>query len=214
MSRYGSYHGSTYAATTATAIPAFREPFQPLVPGFVALPNRCGLCGKCSFDETCVEHCIATRPRSSSEKARTPLRPSLRSRYRSPEPSRFQATTTGPSFVSCVTDTESADRRRSRHRFRPYRRLFGCEHWDVKPDIMTMAKGLTSGYIPMGAAAVSRKVSKLSRARRYARQHICGSPGGMRGGARDLENHRRRESGRECRCIASPSCERGLSAQK
>ena len=39
MSRYGSYHGSTYAATTATAIPAFREPFQPLVPGFVALPQ-------------------------------------------------------------------------------------------------------------------------------------------------------------------------------
>ena len=52
MSRYGSYHGSSYAATTATAIPAFREQFQPLVPGFVALPQPfSGYCGRCSFDE-------------------------------------------------------------------------------------------------------------------------------------------------------------------
>ena len=33
--------------------------------------------------------------------------------------------------------------------------LFGCEHEDVVPDIMTMAKGLTSGYCPMGAVMLS-----------------------------------------------------------
>ncbi len=37
-------------------------------------------------------------------------------------------------------------------------RLFGCEHWDVQPDIMSVAKGLTSGYAPMGATIVSRQV--------------------------------------------------------
>ena len=28
---------------------------------------------------------------------------------------------------------------------------FGSEHWDVVPDIMAVAKGITSGYVPMGA---------------------------------------------------------------
>jgi adenosylmethionine-8-amino-7-oxononanoate aminotransferase len=38
-------------------------------------------------------------------------------------------------------------------------RLFGSEHWDIRPDIMTLAKGLTSGYVPMGATVVSREVN-------------------------------------------------------
>ena len=29
--------------------------------------------------------------------------------------------------------------------------LFACEEEDVSPDLMTVAKGLTAGYIPMGA---------------------------------------------------------------
>jgi len=31
---------------------------------------------------------------------------------------------------------------------------FGVEHWNVVPDIMTMAKGITSGYFPVGACVV------------------------------------------------------------
>ena len=30
-------------------------------------------------------------------------------------------------------------------------RWFGVEHWDVVPDLMTLAKGMTSGYFPVGA---------------------------------------------------------------
>jgi len=36
---------------------------------------------------------------------------------------------------------------------------FAVNHDDVAPDIMTLAKGLTSGYVPMGAAAVSGRVA-------------------------------------------------------
>ena len=36
--------------------------------------------------------------------------------------------------------------------------MFACEHEDVAPDIMTMAKGLTAGYVPMGAVALSNSV--------------------------------------------------------
>jgi taurine--2-oxoglutarate transaminase len=36
---------------------------------------------------------------------------------------------------------------------------FGVQHWDVVPDMMTLARGLTAAYLPMGAVAVSRKIS-------------------------------------------------------
>jgi putrescine---pyruvate transaminase len=36
--------------------------------------------------------------------------------------------------------------------------LFACEEEDIVPDIMTTAKGLTSGYVPMGAVLMSQKV--------------------------------------------------------
>jgi len=36
--------------------------------------------------------------------------------------------------------------------------MFGCEHEDVSPDLMTVAKGLTSGYAPMGAVLMSDQV--------------------------------------------------------
>jgi taurine--2-oxoglutarate transaminase len=35
---------------------------------------------------------------------------------------------------------------------------FAVNHWGVVPDIMTMAKGLTSSYIPLGAVGMSPKV--------------------------------------------------------
>jgi taurine--2-oxoglutarate transaminase len=38
-------------------------------------------------------------------------------------------------------------------------RWFGVNHWDVIPDIMTMAKGLTSGYAPLGAVAMKPEIA-------------------------------------------------------
>jgi taurine--2-oxoglutarate transaminase len=37
-------------------------------------------------------------------------------------------------------------------------RWFACEHWDVVPDIITTAKGINSGYIPLGAMTVREHV--------------------------------------------------------
>jgi taurine---2-oxoglutarate transaminase len=35
---------------------------------------------------------------------------------------------------------------------------FACEHWDVVPDIMTVAKGINSGYVPLGGMVVSEPI--------------------------------------------------------
>ena len=38
-------------------------------------------------------------------------------------------------------------------------KMFACEHWDVVPDILTSAKGINSGYVPLGAMTVSQPIS-------------------------------------------------------
>jgi len=37
---------------------------------------------------------------------------------------------------------------------------FAIDHWDVVPDIMTMAKGITSGYVPLGATIVRKHIGE------------------------------------------------------
>jgi len=39
-------------------------------------------------------------------------------------------------------------------------KMFASEHYNIKPDIMTMAKQLTGGYAPLGAAATTRKIAE------------------------------------------------------
>jgi taurine--2-oxoglutarate transaminase len=36
---------------------------------------------------------------------------------------------------------------------------FAIEHWDVVPDMITMAKGLTSAYAPLGAVAMKPEIA-------------------------------------------------------
>ena len=37
---------------------------------------------------------------------------------------------------------------------------FACERWEIEPDILTMAKGITSGYLPLGAVAFSPRLAE------------------------------------------------------
>jgi taurine--2-oxoglutarate transaminase len=38
---------------------------------------------------------------------------------------------------------------------------FAVDHWNVVPDLMTMAKGLTSGYAPLGVVAMRKEVARF-----------------------------------------------------
>ncbi|WP_106496525.1 aminotransferase family protein [Lentibacillus sp. Marseille-P4043] len=40
-------------------------------------------------------------------------------------------------------------------------KMFGMENWDVTPDMMTFAKGVTSGYIPLGGVVVSDHIHEV-----------------------------------------------------
>ena len=39
-------------------------------------------------------------------------------------------------------------------------RWFACEHWDVVPDILTVAKGINSGYVPLGAMVINEPIAE------------------------------------------------------
>jgi taurine--2-oxoglutarate transaminase len=47
-------------------------------------------------------------------------------------------------------------------------RWFGCDNWDVVPDIITTAKGINSGYVPLGAMTVRDQVYDAIKDRFFA----------------------------------------------
>ncbi len=46
-------------------------------------------------------------------------------------------------------------------------RWFAVDHWGVVPDMITMAKGLTSGYAPLGAVAMRPEIASFFNERVY-----------------------------------------------
>ncbi|MCI4011885.1 aspartate aminotransferase family protein [Brevibacterium sp. ZH18] len=50
-------------------------------------------------------------------------------------------------------------------------RWFAVDHWDVTPDLITFAKGVNSGYVPLGGVAISTAIFETFRDRVY--------PGGL-----------------------------------
>jgi taurine--2-oxoglutarate transaminase len=46
-------------------------------------------------------------------------------------------------------------------------RWFAVDHWDVVPDLMTMAKGLTSSYLPLGGVAMGHEIAEAFESRMF-----------------------------------------------
>ena len=81
-------------------------------------------------------------------------------------------------------------------------RWFAVDHWDVVPDLMTMAKGLTSSYLPLGAVAM-RDHDRRGHGEQdvLRRPHVQQPPGQPGRGARD---DRRLRGGRPHRQRRAP----------
>ena len=45
---------------------------------------------------------------------------------------------------------------------------FAVDNWDVVPDIITMAKGINSGYVPLGAMAIREPIAEWVRDKYFA----------------------------------------------
>ena len=95
-------------------------------------------------------------------------------------------------------------------------RWFGLEHYGVEPDIMQFAKGITSGYVPLGGIGVSDKrprgdERRAGRQALDARLHLFGPSDVLRGGAGQPRHLRERRPGGAGGSAAASGCCRGCA---
>jgi taurine---2-oxoglutarate transaminase len=65
---------------------------------------------------------------------------------------------------------------------------FACDHWEVTPDILVTAKGLNSGYVPLGAMTVNEEISRwLMKNKFWGGQTYAGHPLACASGVASIE---------------------------
>jgi adenosylmethionine-8-amino-7-oxononanoate aminotransferase len=161
ISRDIAYHGTTMGALSITGLPAIKAPFEPLVPGSVRVPNTnfyrapehgddLEAFGRWAADE--IERAILREgPASVAAVYLEPVQNS--GGCFPPPPGYFQRVREicDRHGVLLVSDEVICAFGRLGH-------FFGSERYNYVPDIITMAKGMTSGYAPIGAMAVSDRL--------------------------------------------------------
>ncbi len=160
LSRDGSYHGSSYTGMAATGAPAFRTDFGPMPSGFEQMrqpsPGRCTFCDRetgCSL--RCADSLEAAIERLGPENVAAVIAEpvAILQAVKIPDAEywpRIQETCRRNGILVIADEVVCGFGRTGR--------FFASEHWGLRPDIMSMAKGLTSGYAPLGATAAARHV--------------------------------------------------------
>ncbi len=151
ISRVHAYHGVTFAAMSATGIPAFHRMFTPLVPGFVHVPPSYPY----RQQEDPVEALERTILREGPETVAAfiaepvigaggviPPTPDYFPRVRE-VCDRYQVLFIADEVITGFGRTG---------------RWFALHHWGVKPDLVSFAKGVTSAYLPLGGVMMSREI--------------------------------------------------------
>jgi len=142
VSRRPSYHGVTYAALSATGLPLNQEGFGPMVPDVVQVPYD-------SLDA--LDAVLAER---GDEVAAVLAEPVVGAGGVLPPPPgyleglRSRCDSVG-AFL--ILDEVICG-------FGRLGRWWGSLHYDVEPDLVPFAKGVTSGYQPLGGVLVGRRV--------------------------------------------------------
>ena len=85
---------------------------------------------------------------------------------------------------------------------------FAVEHFDVVPDLLTFAKGVNSGYVPLGGVAISPEIAAT-----FGQAGLPGRTDLLRPSARDRggRGHDQRHGGRAdrgARCLPRGHCDR------
>jgi len=178
LARYRSYHGATHGAIALTG-DYRRLPVEPTMPGAVHFLDP--YCYRCPFGwtrETCHRECI----KHVEEVIQ----------YEGPDriAAIFMEGVTGSNGLIVPPDDYWP---RIREICNKYGILlvsdevmsgwgrtgkwFAVDHWNVVPDMITTAKGLTSGYMPLGAVIVSAQIADYFEDKMlYCGLTYCGHP--------------------------------------
>ena len=160
IARYRSYHGATAGAITLTGDPR-RWPAEPGIPGVVRMldpytyrcpaahPDPCPVCTGAPHLEEILQY----------EGAHTVAAVILETVVGTngiivPPDGYLQAIreVCDRHGILLIADEVMAG-------FGRTGKWFGVENWDVVPDILTVAKGINSGYVPLGAMIVRKPIA-------------------------------------------------------
>lgn len=154
IARYHGYHGVTMAAMSATGIPSYHVMFQPVVPGFIHItpsyPYRYPGSMADALDE-------AIRREGADNVAAFIAEPVIGAGgVIPPTPDYFPRIREicDRHQVLFIADEVITG-------FGRTGRWFALGHWGIEPDIVSFAKGVTSAYLPLGGAMVSREIHKM-----------------------------------------------------
>jgi adenosylmethionine-8-amino-7-oxononanoate aminotransferase len=184
ISRRGAFHGVTMGALSATGVPLRRTPFEPFVPGFIHVtPPDCSHCSARRGDACCGAGIQAMEAAIAFETPET-----VAAIIVDPIMAAIGVIIPPDHYLAQVR--ELCDRHgillivdEVLTGFGRTGKMFSCEHWGVVPDIMTTAKGLSSGYQPIGATIASERVAATFRGQYFQHgQTFSGHPAGCRAG--------------------------------
>jgi adenosylmethionine-8-amino-7-oxononanoate aminotransferase len=153
IARRTAYHGTTMGALALTGVPSFRAPFEPMTPGGEHVMNTNSFRHPMAKDE----HAFMMLTTEAIEEAIA---------FEGPETVAAVILEPVQNAGGCIPPPEGYFQRVreicDRHgillisdevicAFGRLGRMFGAERYDYLPDMITTAKGLTSGYSPLGA---------------------------------------------------------------
>jgi adenosylmethionine-8-amino-7-oxononanoate aminotransferase len=163
ISRHRAYHGLTLAAMSATGLQAFWPMFEPRTPGFLHIDapdpyrfvNRdpsisLGVAAANALEEAILREGADTVAGFIAE----PVQGAGGVIVPPPDYfSRIREICTKHDVLLIADEVITGFGRTGR--------WFGLEHYGVEPDIMQFAKGITSGYVPLGGIGVSDAVREV-----------------------------------------------------
>ena len=128
----GSYHGKTMGALSASGRDLYKTPFAPLLPGFEHVPFGDVAALESAVDEETAA--VLLEPIQGENGVRIPPHGYLRA---------AREITQKQNALLVLDEVQTGLGRTGK--------LFACNHEDVAPDMMTLAKALGGGVMPIGA---------------------------------------------------------------
>jgi adenosylmethionine-8-amino-7-oxononanoate aminotransferase len=155
-----AYHGDTIGAVSVGGIDLFHKVYKPLLFGNYKIPTP--YCYRCVFDKTypeCELYCLSPLEKILKEKNEEiigliiePLVQGAAGMLMSPPGYLKKARELCKAYgVLFIADEVAVG-------FGRTGKMFACEHEGVVPDIMTVAKGLTGGYLPLAATIATDEI--------------------------------------------------------
>lgn len=134
----GAYHGKTMGALSATWNNKYREPFQPLLPGFKHVPY--GNTARVKEAITDKTNSLIVEPIQGENGVRIPPMDYLK---------ELREICDEKGILLIFDEIQTGFGRTGK--------IFACEHWKVAPDIMCLAKGVAGG-LPIGVTIAKDEI--------------------------------------------------------